>query len=151
MLITAQRSSVSASLGFSVSNFVLQLWRKVRSYETNFRTESQSSPMINSFDFIAGVHAMDILVAVVHLLTPSVSVYTTLRGTTVNGVRHSTMTNRGAMAPQAMASLASYVTVTVMRQAASTMPLPTHSPIAMTSEEGVCVKTAKTIQVYRQL
>ena len=90
---------------------------------------------------------MDILVAAVHLSTPSVSVYTTLREITANSVHHSTMTNRGAMAPQAMASLASCVTVTVTQQAASTMPLPTHSPIAMTSEEEECVKTAKTILV----
>ena len=90
---------------------------------------------------------MDILVAAVHLSTPSVSVYTTRREITVNSVHYSTMTNRGAMAPQAMASLASCVTVTVMQQAASTMPLPTHSPIAMTSEEEECVKTAKTILV----
>ena len=90
---------------------------------------------------------MVILVAVAHLSTPSVSVFTTLREITANSVHHSTMTNRGAMAPQAMASLASCVTVTAMQQAASTMPLPTHSPIAMTLEEEECVKTAKTTLV----
>ena len=97
--------------------------------------------------FIAGVHAMDTLVAAVHLSTPSVSVYITLREITASGVRHSTMTNHGAMAPRAMASLASCVIVTVMQQAATTMPLLTHFLIAMTSEEVECVRTAETTQV----
>ena len=100
--------------------------------------------------FIAGVHVMDTLVVVVHPSTLSVSVCITHKEITASGVRHSTMTNHGATAPQAMASLASCVIVTVMQQAATTMPLPTHFPIAMTSEEVECVRTAKTTQVYRR-
>jgi len=64
--------------------------------------------------FIAGAHVMGIPAAVAPTSTQFVSVYTTRRGTTVSDVLHSTMTSPGAMASQAMAFLASYVTVTAM-------------------------------------
>ena len=87
------------------------------------------------------------LVAVAPTLTQSVTVYTTLRETTVSDVCPSTMISRGDMVPPTTPSLASLVTVTTTPLAVTIMVVWTLFLIAMRWEGEECATTARTTLV----
>lgn len=93
------------------------------------------------------VLAMVMPVAVVLILTRSVTACTTQKETTVRDAYPSTTTSHGDTEPQTMPFLASLVTATTMPLAVTTMLAWTHSLIAMRWEGEECVMTAKTTLV----